>query len=105
MLLILQSAAPAASHVCLAVNHMQQLWCGFFAAPAASHVCLAVDPHSTAWYAMYPEGLCAAALQVFLYVSSKGRVVGLAVAEPLKHAFRVLAPAGETLLHASQDPL
>jgi hypothetical protein len=48
------------------------------------------------WYAM-SEGLCAVGLQVFLYVSSKGRVAGLAVAEPLKHAFKVLAPAGETV--------
>lgn len=44
-----------------------------------------------------PTLLClwAGILQVFLYVSSQRRVVGLAVVEPLKQAYRVMAPQGK----------
>jgi hypothetical protein len=46
---------------------------------------------------------CWLPLQVFLYVSTQKRVLGLAVVEPLRHAYRVMAPAGRalTLLRAA----
>jgi hypothetical protein len=46
--------------------------------------------------------VCPLLLQVFLYVSLQKRVVGLAVVEPIKHAYKLAAP-GECGLQQQQQ--
>jgi hypothetical protein len=42
-------------------------------------------------------------LQVFLYVSVQKRVVGLAVVEPIKHAYKLAAPGTARLKQQQQQ--
>lgn len=48
-------------------------------------------------YSSFIQGCVCSAAQVLLYVSAQRRIVGLAVVEPLKQAYRVVAPAGMAL--------